>query len=111
MSRYLMLLGIVIVVFCVVVGSIELSSSYREYQTHIQAGGGEGNPMTVMDVVKWQVARLVGAAVIAGGLISGSMLMGLGWIGKTLEEVRDALEGELASTSAGNTEGPVRAGN
>ena len=111
MSRYLILLGIVIVVFSVVVGSIELSSSYREYQTHLRAGGGEGSPMTVMDVVKWQVARLVGAAVIAGGLISGSMLMGLGWIGKTLEEVRDALEGELASTSAGNTEGPVRAGN
>lgn len=111
MSRYLMLLGIVIVVFCVVVGSIELSSSYREYQTHIQAGGGEGNPMTVMDVVKWEVARLVGAAVIAGGLISGSMLMGLGWIGKTLEEVRDALEGELASASAGHSEAPARAGN
>lgn len=111
MSRYLMLLGIVIVVFCVVVGSIELSSSYREYQTHLQAGGGQGSPMTVMDVVKWQVARLVGAAVIGGGLISGSVLMGLGWIGKTLEEVRDALQGELASTSAGHSEAPARAGN
>jgi hypothetical protein len=106
-----MLLGVVIVVFCVVVGSIELSSSYREYQTHLQAGGGEGSPMTVMDVVKWQVARLVGAAVIGGGLISGSMLMGLGWIGKTLEEVRDALEGELAPASAGHSEAPARAGN
>jgi hypothetical protein len=106
-----MLLGVVIVVFCVVVGSIELSSSYREYQTHVLAGGGEGNPMTVMDVVKWQVARLVGAAVIAGGLISGSMLMGLGWIVKTLEEVRDALEGELASPSAGHSEAPARAGS
>jgi hypothetical protein len=110
-SRYLMLLGIVIVVFCVVVGSIELSSSYREYQTHLQAGGGEGSPMTVMDVVKWQVARLVGAAVIAGGLISGSMLMGLAWIGRTMEQIRDALEGELAPAPAGHTEVPAKAGN
>jgi hypothetical protein len=110
-SRYLILLGIVIVVFCVVVGSIELSSGYREYQTHLQAGGGERSPMTVMDVVKWQVARLVGAAVIAGGLISGSMLMGLGWIGRTLEEVRDALEGEVALAPVGPTEAPAKAGH
>lgn len=111
MNRYLMLLGIVIVVFSVVVGSVELSSSYREYQTHLRAGGGEGSPMTVMDEVRWQVARLVGAAVIAGGLISGSMLMGLAWIGKTMEQVRDALEGELVSAPAGHTEEPAKASN
>jgi len=106
-----MLLGIVIVVFCIAGGSIELSSSYKEYQTHMQAAGGEGNPLTVMDEVRWQVARLVGSAVIAGGLISGSMLMGLAWIGRTMEQVRDALEGELAPAPAGHTEVPAKAGN
>jgi hypothetical protein len=106
-----MLLGIVIIVFSVAGGSIELSNSYKEYQTHMQANGGEGNPLTVMDEVRWQVARLVGGAVIAGGLISGSMLMGLAWIGRTMEQVRDALEGELAPEPAGHSEAPAKAGN
>jgi hypothetical protein len=64
-----------------------------------------------MDEARWQVARLVGAAVIAGGLISGSMLMGLAWIGKTMEQVRDALEGELVLAPAGHTEVPAKARN
>ena len=111
MNRYLMLLGIVIIVFCIAGGSIELSNSYKEYQTHMQANGGEGNPLTVMDELRWQVARLVGGAVIAGGLISGSMLMALAWIGKTMEQVRDALDGELAEAPAVHAEAPARAGS
>lgn len=111
MNRYLMLLGIVTIVFCVAGGSIELSNSYKEYQTHMQANGGEGSPLTVMDEVRWQVARLVGGAVIAGGLISGSMLMGLAWIGKTMEQVRDALAGELAQAPAEHADVPAKAGN
>ncbi len=76
------------------------------------AAGGEGNPLTVMDEVRWQVARLVGGAVIAGGLIAGSMLMGLAWIGRTMEQVRDVLEGELApAPAAGRSEAPAKAGN
>ena len=106
-----MLLGVVIVVFSVAVGFIELSNSYREYQTHMQIAGGEGNPLTVMDEIKWQVARLVGGAVIAGGLISGSMLMGLAWIGKTMEQVRDALEGDLPDAPAVPAEAPAKASN
>lgn len=107
-----MLLGIVIAVFCVAGGSIELSASYKEYQSHVQAlGGVTGTPLTAVDEVKWQLARLVGAAVIAGGLISGSMLMGLAWIGKTMEQVRDALEAGLAETPAGPAEIEAKARN
>ena len=98
MHRYLMLLGIVIIVFSVASGSIEVSTSYNEYQAHVQAGGGPGNALTIEDELKWQFARLVGGAVIVGGLIAGSVLMGLAWIGRTMEQVRDALEGELAPT-------------
>jgi len=29
--------------------------------------------------------------MLAGGVILGSLLVGLGWVGRTLEEIRDAL--------------------
>lgn len=110
MNRYLMLLGIVVIVFSVAGGSIELSASYNEYRSHVQAlGGVTGTPLTAVDEVKWQLARLVGGAVIAGGLISGSMLMALAWIGKTMEQVRDALAGELAEAPGGDAEVAAKA--
>jgi len=33
-----------------------------------------------------------------GGLIAGSVLMGLAWIGRSMEQVRDALHGELSGS-------------
>src|SRR5258708_33148512 len=102
-----MLLGIVIIVFCIAGGSIELSNSYKEYQTHMQANGGEGNPLTVMDELRWQVARLVGGAGVAGGLISGAMLMALAWIGKNMEQVGHALDREPAQQPARRTWAPA----
>jgi hypothetical protein len=96
MHRYLMLLGIAIIVFGVAGGSVELSSSYDQYRSRIQAtGGATGSPMTALDEARWQVARVIGGAVIAGSMIAGSILMGLAWIGRSLEQVRDALHGEF----------------
>ena len=101
MHRYLMLLGIAIIVFGVAGGSIELSSSYDQYRSRIQAAGGAtGSPMTALDEARWQVARVIGGAIIAGGVIAGSILMGLAWIGRSLEQVRDALHGEFVEASA-----------
>jgi hypothetical protein len=109
MSRYLMLLGVVIIVFSVAGGSIEISSSYNDYQSRLHVSGVPGsNPLTVLDEARWQFARLIGGAVIAGGLISGSMLMGLAWIGSTIEQVRDALSedfGEAAPPAAASAQG------
>jgi hypothetical protein len=91
-KNYLLLLGMIIIVLGVTVGAIQLSVSYNEYQSRIQAvGAPAGSPQTLYDVVKWQFARLVGGALLFGALIFGSVLMGLGWIGKTLEEIRDSL--------------------
>jgi len=96
MYRYLTLLGVVIIVFSVVGGAIEISTSYNEYQSLLHVSGAPGsNPLTVLDEARWQAARLIGGGVIAGGVIAGSILMGLAWIGKTIEEVRDALGADL----------------
>lgn len=101
MHRYLTLLGVVVIVFSVAGGSIELASSYSEYRARFHVSGeADANPLTVMDEARWQAARLIGGGVIAGGLIAGSMLMGLAWIGRTAEQLRDSL-GE-AATEDGN---------
>lgn len=97
MSRYLMLLGVIIIAFSVAGGSIQISNSYNEYQSRLHVSGDPGsNPLTVMDEARWQAARLIGGGVIAGGIIAGSILMGLGWIGKTMEQIRDAVSDELS---------------
>jgi hypothetical protein len=112
MNRYLMLLGIAIVVFSLAGGSIELSSSYNEYQSHIHAAGGAtGTPLTALDEARWQVTRLVGGGIIAGGAIAGSMLMGLAWIGRTMEQVRDALHGEPVEIPSKPDEAVAGSGN
>jgi hypothetical protein len=101
MYRYLTLLGVVIIVFGVAGGSIEISTSYNDYQSHLHVSGMPGsNPLTVLDEARWQAARLIGGFVVAGSLIAGSMLMGLAWIGKTIEEVRDALAEEIGEAAA-----------
>lgn len=112
MNRYLMLLGVAIMVFSIAGGSIEISGSYNDYQTHLRVSGTpDTNPLTVLDEVRWQFARLVGGGIITGGVISGSMLMALAWIGRTMEEVRDALSDELAGVSAKSTEVSAAARN
>src|SRR5919201_5296611 len=59
-KNYLLLLGMIIIVLGVTVGAIQLSVSYNEYQSRIQAvGAPAGSPQTLYDVVKWQFARLV----------------------------------------------------
>ena len=101
MSRYLTLLGVVIIAFGVAGGSIQISNSYNEYQSRLHVSGDPGSsPLTVLDEARWQAARLVGGGVIAGSLIAGSILMGLGWIGKTMEQIREALSAELAEPTA-----------
>src|SRR5437899_2771692 len=101
MYRYLTLLGVVVIVFSVVGGAIEISTSYNEYQGLLHVSGAPGsNPLTVLDEARWQAARLIGCGVIAGGVIAGSILMGLAWIGKTIEEVRDALVPDLAEDTS-----------
>jgi len=85
-----MLLGVAIIVFSVAGGSLAIANSYNQYQGHLHISGvADTNPLSVLDEVQWQVARLVGGAVIMGGLVSGSILMGLAWIGRTLEQLRD----------------------
>jgi len=91
MKGYLIVLGVVVVTLSIIGGAIYLSGSYEEYQRRLQASGAPaGSPVTLMDQAKWQFATVVGTTLIAGGVILGSLLMGLGWIGKTLEEIRDA---------------------
>jgi hypothetical protein len=92
MKGYLIVLGIIVVTLSIIGGAIYLSGSYEEYQRRLQAlGAPAGSPMTLMDQAKWQFAKVIGTAMLAGGVILGSVLMGLGWIGKTLEEIRDAM--------------------
>src|SRR5947207_793791 len=101
MSRYLLLLGVVVIVFSIGAGSIEISSAYNNYQSRLHVSGIPGsNPLTVIDEAQWQAARLVGSILIFAGVISGSMLMGLGWIGKTLEQIREVFAQELAESAA-----------
>jgi hypothetical protein len=105
MSRYLTILGVAIIVFSVAGGSLELSASYNEYQTRVRVSGNVTiAPLTVMDEAKWQVARIVGGAIIAGGVIAGSALLGLGSICGTLEQIRDLLGSEVVEISNGSTE-------
>ena len=100
MHRYLTLLGVVIIVFSVAGGVIQISNSYNEYQGLLHVSGTPGsNPLTVLDEARWQAARLIGGGVIAGGIIAGSMLMGLAWSGKTLEQVRDALARDIGEAA------------
>lgn len=92
MNRYLMLLGVVIIVFSIAGGSLEIANGYNQYQSHVQVSGPPGtSPLNVFDEVQWQFARLVGVGIIMGGLVSGSILMGLSWIGRILEQLRDLL--------------------
>lgn len=112
MNRYLMILGVAVIVFSVAGGSLELSASYNEYQTRVRVSGNVTiGPLTVMDEVKWQFARIIGGAVIGGGLIAGSMLMGLGSICGTLEQIRDRLAGGAFEISDASAEVAAKAGN
>lgn len=101
MKGYLILLGVVIVTLSIIGGALYLSSSYDQYQRHLQAvGAPPGAPITLFDMAKWEFAKLVGGGILFGGVILGSLLMGMGWIGKTLEDIRDALSGEVLEASA-----------
>ena len=92
MNRFLMLLGVAIVVFSIAGGALEIANGYSQYQSHLQISGAPGTSApSVLDEVQWQLARLVGAGIIMGGLIFGSILMGLSWIGTILEQLRDSL--------------------
>ena len=95
MKGYLTTLGVVIIVIGVVGGSLNLSSSYDEYQRRLQVmRAAPGAPVMMFDEAKWGVARALSAGVIFGGVIWGSVLMALGWMVKTMEQVRDALSGK-----------------
>ena len=92
MSRYLIILGVAIIAFGIVGGSIAIMSAYSTYQAQLHVSGDpNSNPLTVLGEVKWQAARLIGGATIVGSLIAGSILMGLGWIGAALEQIRQQL--------------------
>jgi hypothetical protein len=70
MYRYLMLLGIVTIVFSVVGGCIEIANSYSEYQGRLHVSGvADKNPLTVMDEARWQVARLIGGGSSQAALL------------------------------------------
>lgn len=100
MRRYLMLLGVAIVTISVLGGALQLSASYDTYHSHLQAAGSAaGTPVTALDEARWQVAQILGGGIIAGGAIAGSILMGLAWIGQTMEHLRDALRGEIIPES------------
>jgi hypothetical protein len=95
MKGYLMVMGVAILAISVVGGSLYLSGSYSTYQARLHEMQAQpGSAVTLFDQTKWQFAQVLGGSIICGGLIFGSMLMGLGWIGRTLEEMRDALQGE-----------------
>lgn len=97
LKSYLIMLGAAILVISVVGGSLYLSGSYNAYETRLRELGAQpGSSVTLFDQTKWQFAQVLGCGIIFGGLIFGSMLMGLGWIEKTLEQARDLLAGEVA---------------
>jgi hypothetical protein len=104
--------GVAIIALSIVGGAIYLSLSYNEFQGRLHAlGAGPNAPISLYEVAKWQVARVLGTAIIFGGWIFGSVLMGLGWVGKTLEEIRDVLAGEPTEASESlaskDSKGPV----
>ena len=100
MKGYLVTLGAAILALSLVGGSIYLSGSYNSYQARIRESGGQpGSSVTLMDETKWQLAQVLGTGIICGGLIFGSMLMGLGTILKTLEQTRDFIAGETQSAA------------
>ncbi len=100
MKGYLIALGAAIIAISIIGGAIYLSVSYDEYQGRLHAlGAGPDAPITLYEVAKWQFAKILGGGIIFGGWIWGSLLMGMGWIGKTLEEIREGLGSELTETS------------
>jgi hypothetical protein len=98
MSRYLIILGVAIIVFGIAGGSIAIMGAYNAYQSQLHVSGDPvSNPLTVLGEAKWQAARLAGGATIVGSVISGSIVMGLGWIGAALEQIRRELSGKRES--------------
>ena len=92
MKAYLTVLGVIVVTLSIIGGAIFLSGSYEQYQRNVQAmHAPAGSSMTLMDEVKWQFAKIVGTAGLVAGVVLGSLLMGMGWIGKTLEDIREAM--------------------
>ena len=92
MRSYLIVLGVIVVTVSIIGGAIYLSGNYEEYQRRLQAmNAPAGSAITLFDLAKWEFAKLVGVGMLAGGIILGSLLMGLGWVGRTLEEIRDAM--------------------
>lgn len=102
MKGYLITFGVALIAISLMGGLLYLSSSYDEYQTRLHAVGvGPDAPIMMYDVAKWQFAKILGGGIISGGWIFGSLLMGLGWIGKTLEEIRETMGNELVEPPSG----------
>lgn len=96
MKGYLVTFGVATMAISIIGGVLYLSSGYDEYQSRLHAVGvGPDAPVMMYDVAKWQFAKILGGGIISGGWIFGSILMGLGWIGKTLEEIRETVANEL----------------
>lgn len=96
MKGYLVTFGVATMAISIIGGVLYLSSGYDEYQSRLHAVGvGPDAPIMMYDVAKWQFAKILGGGIISGGWIFGSILMGLGWIGKTLEEIRETVANEL----------------
>ena len=92
MKRYLNLLAVVIMVVGVVGGALYLSSSYNEYYARLRTlGATPGAQIAMFEDIKWGVSRVLGGAMIFGGVIWGSLMMALAWMGDTAEQIRDAL--------------------
>src|SRR6516225_865077 len=106
MKGYLVTFGVATIAISIIGGVLYLSSNYDEYQSRLHAFGASPDaPIMMYDVAKWQFAKILGGAIIFGGWIFGSLLMGLGWIGKTLEEIRETIGGELAENLPGKSPG------
>ena len=102
MKRYLVIFGVATIAISVIGGALYLSSGYDEYQSRLHAFGvAPDAPIMMYDVAKWQFAKILGGGIISGGWIFGSILMGLGWIGKTLEEIHEIMANELGETPSG----------